>query len=397
MKCTDTQVLWKRPRWLRCAALVFTGWLLMTADDVPLAVHAADKTNTAPESVTCPAGSPVSLEQNHWAPPRYRETRFAYTRIAFRAKATRADAEPLTIVRYTIDPSLDWVDNISYTRLERAEEGRGVGFPRANYLIDGFSAQYGVPNTEVAAWSDKLWRQMHPTAEVRLGTHAQPEKMAKTIATLKAGKPLRIVMLGDSIINDTSLSPFDALLERRFPGARVEIINSVRGGTGMSYYAMVADKTEELEIAGVARVKSYVLDFKPDLVILGGISNKETPEAWKAFREVIRQVRAGCEADILVQTRLFWYLDPRNPFTHEVPADEKSYRADLLKVAREEGVAYLDMTGPYLQYLKDAGLPHTSVMRDPYHANHRGQAVAARIIDAYFAALAKDAATQPAR
>gem|GEM_PF-5716672 len=370
----------------------------MTADDAPLAVHAADKTNVSPESVSCPAGSPVSLEQNSWAPPRYRETRFAYTRISFRSKATRADAEPLTIVRYTIDPAPGWVDHISYTRLERAEEGRGVSFPRANYLIDGFSAQYGVPKTEVAAWSDKLWRQMHPTAEVKLGTHAHPEKVAKTVATLKAGKPLRIVMLGDSIINDTSLSPFDALLERRFPGASVEIINSVRGGTGMNYYATVADKTEGLEIAGVARVKSYVLDFKPDLVILGGISSKETPEGWKAFREVIQQVRAGCEADILVQTRLFWYLDSRNPFTHEVPADEKSYRADLLKVAREEGVAYLDMTGPYLQYLKDAGLPNTAVLRDPFHANHRGQAVAARIIDAYFAALANDkAATQPAR
>jgi hypothetical protein len=65
---------------------------------------------------------------------------------------------------------------------------------------------------------------------------------------LASGGPLRIVMLGDSICNDTSKSLYETLLARIYPKAKIEIVTSVRGGTGCWYY-----KDE-------GRVKPYVLD-----------------------------------------------------------------------------------------------------------------------------------------
>ena len=99
--------------------------------------------------------------------------------------------------------------------------------------------------------------------------------------------PLRVAMLGDSICNDTSNSLYETLLARIYPKAKLEIVTSVRGGTGCWYY-----KDE-------GRVKPYVLDYKPDLVMIAGISHGFDVES---IRSVIRQIRQGSNCEILVMS-----------------------------------------------------------------------------------------------
>jgi hypothetical protein len=194
---------------------------------------------------------------------------------------------------------------------------------------------------------------------------------------LRSGETLRIVMLGDSIINDTGNSAYDVLLERMYPGSRVEVVTSVRGGTGCTYY--------QLE----DRVQSYVIDLKPDLLIIGGISHGHDPEA---VRSVIRQVRTKSNPDILVMSgavsfppdydKIFLKLSPRERTI--AIRRLKNYRPGLERVAQQEKAAYLDFRTQWDAYVQSVRKHPMWLHRDYVHANARGRQVLARVLEAYF-------------
>ena len=195
-----------------------------------------------------------------------------------------------------------------------------------------------------------------------------------TIDVLKRGGTLRVVMLGDSIVNDTSRSSWEKLVERLYPGSHIEKITSVRGSTGCWYYK------------DPVQLQEYVLQYKPDLLMIGGISHRDDIES---IREVIRQVRAALEPDpeILLMTPCFGHKDPRfDPsWTFEVPPEETDFRARLRKLAEEEKTAFLDMTGPWGQYIRTCGEDIHWFKRDIVHANARGEAILGRILEKFFA------------
>ena len=87
-----------------------------------------------------------------------------------------------------------------------------------------------------------------------------------------------MVLLGDSIMGNTSASLFELLLMRDYPWCKIVKIASLRSSTGCKYY-----RQEN-------RVEDYVLRHNPDLLVIGGISNGGDAEA---VRSVIQQVRAA--------------------------------------------------------------------------------------------------------
>ena len=52
-------------------------------------------------------------------------------------------------------------------------------------------------------------------------------RLPNTFAALKQAQTLRVVLLGDTIMNDIGNSPLDILIEQDYPGARLEIVTSV--------------------------------------------------------------------------------------------------------------------------------------------------------------------------
>ncbi len=120
---------------------------------------------------------------------------------------------------------------------------------------------------------------------------ATQNRLPNTFNALQTGRPLRVVMLGDSIVADTWTSAWDLYVENHYPGAQIQLTVSTRGGGGMDWYA-------QTETDGVPRIKSWVLDYQPDLVILGGISTHSSED----FRGVIDQIKAGSNAEILLTT-----------------------------------------------------------------------------------------------
>jgi lysophospholipase L1-like esterase len=241
-----------------------------------------------------------------------------------------------------------------------------IGFVLVNGTVaDPYQGLAGLPLI------DTLYASMAP-----LRYTADPGRWAflpRTLKRLQDGPSLRIVMLGDSIINDTADSKFDLLLGRMYPKCRIEKIASTRGSTGCNWY-----KAEN-------RVQDYVIKYNPEVLIIGGSSNGDA----ESVREVIKQVRAKIAPEILVMTPVFGSNDKDVKDVKAIPRDidpnGRDYRANLKRVAEEEKVEFLDMTGPWVQYIRDSGKTYGWFRRDRVHANGRGRQILGRILETYFA------------
>jgi hypothetical protein len=207
-------------------------------------------------------------------------------------------------------------------------------------------------------------------------TYAPPAdrwaRLPRTASILKARPPgaLRVVMLGDSIVNDTSRSCWDLVLARAVPGATIQKTTVVRGSTGCWWYR---DKD---------RVAKYVLPHEPDLLIIGGISHRDDIDA---IRAVVTQARAARPCDVLLMTGAFGSMDPSKPGScpDAVPDDPKDYRFRLRALADEVGAAFLDMTGAWASYVRGSGRPLESFKRDPVHANAEGEQILGHVLASY--------------
>jgi hypothetical protein len=323
--------------------------------------------------------------------PKFPVEPFAYYRIRLLAKGTDgghwavsfldADGKEIVADVYdAIDPAPAWrpcelcfrghpdADTAQILLRRNYNSAAAAPLEVKNLRVDKITAP------EAAAWAAGLAAQC---PVVRFEPPADRWRhIPKSMAKLAAGDRLRIVMLGDSICNDTSNSLYETLLAERYPGARIEVVTSVRGGTGCRYY-----KDEN-------RVQSYVLDYRPDLVIIAGISHGFDVEA---MRSVVRQIRAGSGCEILVLSGAVapWhvlepaFLKDRNAG----PALDQMEQFDgaLAEICRAEGVEFFDFRRVWDDYLLRSHEPYEHFARDAIHANGRGKAMLGRILGRYFA------------
>ncbi len=197
------------------------------------------------------------------------------------------------------------------------------------------------------------------------------DKLPRTRKALTEGGTLRVVMLGDSIVNDTSRSCWNFLVERRHPRCRIEKVTCVRGSTGCWWYKYPG------------RVQKYVLDHHPDLVLIGGISHRDDVES---IREVIRQIQEAAKPDILLMTGAFGSSDPRSDDQWRKISDPNrysDYRKGLESLAGEVGAAFLDMEAAWARYVRDTGEDLASFKRDAIHANAQGEQILGHILANY--------------
>lgn len=197
--------------------------------------------------------------------------------------------------------------------------------------------------------------------------------LPRTRRILTEGGDLRLMAVGDSIVNDTMRSGWVALLQEAYPQARIQARVYVRGGGGCQHYR------EE------GRVAKYILPFRPDLVLIGGISQRSLDD----IQEVIRQIRAGLpEVEILLATGTFGTTDPRDPkaLAHASHSGTGEYGRRLRALAVEEGCAYLDMTTPWAEYIRSSGQHPHRFYRDVVHANEFGEQILAKTLVSFWTA-----------
>lgn len=226
---------------------------------------------------------------------------------------------------------------------------------------------------EAADWCDRLYGTLPQLS------YAPPSTRLKylnvTLDAMKRGRHLRAIMLGDSIINDTFNSNFQALLMRLYPKADLKFICSVRGSTGCWYY-------QEPE-----HFKAYVAALKPDLLIMGGISHREDIDGICKVIEMTRK-QIGCEI-LLMSGPLgedWRKYDAGRPGAGLPPQvwTPDHFVEKQKALAGEMQVEFLDMATVWHNYLGASQKPWQWFHRDRVHGNDRGKQIAGRIFEAYF-------------
>jgi hypothetical protein len=131
-------------------------------------------------------------------------------------------------------------------------------------------------------------------------------------------------------------------------------------------------------------VRSYIVDLKPDLLIIGGISGTKPDDN----EECIRQMReAGCNPEIMLMTGP---ITPRferdgQPWPTAIDLDGgRSGRSALLQEAIERNYAFFDIQSPFSQYEFSAGKTPEFYRRDSIHANDRARTILAKIVECWF-------------
>jgi acyl-CoA thioesterase I len=196
------------------------------------------------------------------------------------------------------------------------------------------------------------------------------ERLPRTAQKLREGGVLKIVMLGDSIVNDTARSGFDRLVDASNPDLRVVKITSVRGSTGCWHY-----REED-------RLQTYALDFTPDLVMIGGISQRDDLEA---IRECVLEIQESCESDVLLMTGPFGRVDPHDASQwDEILNCSDAYSLGLKTLADELDVQFLDIRQAWAEYVRVEERPVEEFKRDVVHANDQGEQILGRILLQYF-------------
>lgn len=331
---------------------------------------------------TQPDGGVIGVNQGHWVGPALPVTPHRFYKVQFRVKAPAggwwaascyAGNEMMAADQYSAyDPSPDWQDYRCYTR------GReGATHLRLTFRTDGRPAWFDdvlvepASPREVRTWMAAQCATAPPLAWRPPRGHL--DRLPRTVARLRAGEPLRIVMLGDSIINDTANSQWDLLLAGAWPRAQITLVQSVRGGGGCEFYQQPGN------------VQKYVLDYHPDLVIIGGISNGYSAAP---VEDVIRQIRAGSPTEIMLMTGAV--APPATIAQAQLRSPElvvrliARYGQELSQAAERNQLAFLDLRQVWDEYVKSSGQPETWFMRDRIHANDRGRAALARMLVTWF-------------
>lgn len=213
--------------------------------------------------------------------------------------------------------------------------------------------------------------------EMPPGTFTPPApdwtRLRKTRRLLAEGGTLRILGLGDSIVNDTMRSGWVASLGAAYPKAKIEATVYVRGGGGCQHY-----RDED-------RVAKNIVPRKPDLVLIGGISQRDT----YSIAVVIDQLRAALpEVEILLMTGAFGTADPRDvgALAATPHSGTGRYGEALRRLARDKRCAYLDVTAPWAEYIRSSKLHPHLFYRDKIHANEFGEQILAKILMAFWTA-----------
>ena len=237
-----------------------------------------------------------------------------------------------------------------------------------------------------AEWCDKLFATL-PKADFPV-PHDAFDLLPKTKAALNNGSLWRIVMLGDSIVNDTWCSNFQALVMRDFPRANLDFHISMRGCTGAWFYCEKNNFSE------------YVARYKPDLVMIGGISNpgenENVTDPEIPLRSLILQCRElGAEVVVMSPPPSKKWRKGVEPemwsenWLH--PDGSTPLRSDFeRKATAVTQTAFWDITTVPCNILSTCPQESSWFSRDRTHNNDRGKQLIGRTLAACFRAAKEE-------
>lgn len=309
-----------------------------------------------------------------WESPPFAVQNQQYYRVTFWAKTAQPSYWAIFFYnqygaliegdRYSIvEPAQEWTQQEFYFQTKFPGETASIAFqPLTNesLYIDDVSI---MPTTRADArqWADRIYGTM-PAIAFR-ETNNDNQLLPKTIEKLKHGKPLKILLLGDSIANDLSNSFLDVLLEREFPKSAITVDFTGKGNTSW------------LKLQH--QVQQRVIAHQPDFVIFEAISNDPKYLADPLSRIIDRTRKSSSNTEFLLVTPHLrnWSENRENGLLH---------RNALLQVGKEKNVAVVDLMADWESYLTKNNWQVDSLLRDSLHMNEFGRQLSARVIVDYF-------------
>lgn len=242
-----------------------------------------------------------------------------------------------------------------------------------------------VSDDYAAAWCDRVYRSLPQVDWVA------PKdclwRLTKTWDKLVRHKPLKIIMLGGSLCNDTYNGQVSAQLKRDFPLSDIEVIASVRGGTGVWYY----EKPEMF--------KKYVLDYNPDLVLVCGICHRGPVDNQPCeqdrelyFQRFINLCKmhdlelALCTPPMSKDFRSTTDIQDFDPVKTDPAIIDRTLMDNdyLYRLGMLNNVPVWNCTFAPYQALAQSGEPLEAWMRDIVHCDDRAKQLNARALVAHF-------------
>ena len=337
----------------------------------------------------------------------------AYYRLSFTASAPVRSYEAVAFYDANGDMIADNYDVVyppgtnRYSRIVFAQEGMKEAevFFQSTKGCTVSDVRFETATAEEAAtWCDEVYARLTPATVEPAGDAFL--SAPKTREALETGAPWRILLLGDSIVQDTFHSQFHALVKRAFPKSDVTWLVSVRGSTGCWFYRI----PENFE--------RCVASYRPDCVIVGGISNWIARDGYPvtgnaAIFEVGERIRAAGAELIVVSPALS--VDTRRPDGTEAlaPVPPRAYDAaaeaealgltgyaaekpqtglsperfaELKDGCAERGWGFIDALTPSYRWLYGSGRPFQFFSRDRVHSGELGKQIIGRVMLAHFTA-----------
>ncbi len=190
--------------------------------------------------------------------------------------------------------------------------------------------------------------------------------VARTLEDLKNGCDVTIVAFGDSITAGYAVrrgfpSFWKEMLVRKFPEARIEMINSgVSGDTTMD---------------GLARLDWSVLSYEPDLVTINfGINDcvlgLGLEEFEMNFVEIVRRIRAGPKSEILLLSSQPLETPPYDRLVLD-------YYQAIERVASEMDAGFVDVCGAWMERIHQGAPLSSLILSGLDHPNEAGYRIIA--------------------
>jgi hypothetical protein len=198
-------------------------------------------------------------------------------------------------------------------------------------------------NAELAEHGDRLFA--HFGVEARAWTDpSRLELIPHTMDKLRHGGSLKLLLMGDSWINDTAgHTPFEAWLMRSYPECDITLACAAIGGTGVAGWN------------NQANVDAAIIPHAPDTILVGGISSwKDT--GWDSIDDwngLISKLKTGCPgAEIIVASS----------------ANGKAgTSAAAESIASTNHVAFYDAAQATIDFVADAGTTVAALSDDGVH------------------------------
>jgi len=206
-------------------------------------------------------------------------------------------------------------------------------------------------------------------------------RIPKTLAKLKAGEPVTIVCLGDSVTAGGNASKpelryvdvFAAGLRERFPKAKIDVQNISAGGSNSRQW-LDPEKHPYRNLHGLENPARFdrVVEAKPDLVTIEFVNDAglNAAQVEESYSEILHRLEPiGTEVILISPHFTMWRM---MGFKTMREAERRPYVLALRDFASQHGIGLADASARW-EHLAKEGLPYLTLLDNTInHPDDRG-------------------------